>query len=145
MTIFTNKFQRRATDRGAGLGRTRLPWVLLILLLLFLLVLAALTGVVWRYEQSETQRQQDRELSLLLSNMRTQMLGDVRSVQISGNADSWPLDLLPISTRLGRERSALQLVELHRPGLMLRIFRPPHSQLLRQCLRESPQRRMCVW
>ena len=130
MTIFKNKYQNQTTDGGVSRSRTRLPWVLLILFLLFLLVLAALTGVVWRYEQSETQRQQDRELSLLLANMRTQMLGDVRSVQISGNAESWPADLLPISIRLGQDRAALHLIELHRPGLMLRsLFRRPGNEL----------------
>ena len=130
MTSLINNHKRRATDTAAGMGRTRLPWVLLILLLLFLSALAALTGVVWRYEQSETQRQQDRELGLLVANMRTRMLGDVRSVQISGNSDSWPQDLLPIAQRLGQDRSALILIELHRPGLILRnLFRRPGPEV----------------
>jgi two-component system, LuxR family, sensor histidine kinase DctS len=92
------------------------PFLVTVATFLTIAVFTTFAVLVWRYEFSESQIKLDKQLQRLVTNMRTTLLSDVRSLQVSGAPDELPTVLTPLAKRLGSERKSLVLVELHRPG-----------------------------
>jgi two-component system, LuxR family, sensor histidine kinase DctS len=137
MTVLQNWFSSKGA-MGSILGTHRetapLPWALLaIVTTLFVLAISALTAIVYRYEQSETQRLYEKELTQLSASFKAQLLSDVRSLQISGSDDTLLKDLYPLAQRLGRERQAVHSVDLREPsGRTRSLYRRSGSALMSQ-------------
>ncbi len=137
MTALKNWFSSKGLV-GSTLGTNRqtapLPWALLVIVTtLFVLAISALTAIVYRYEQSETQRLYEKELNQLSASFKAQLLSDVRSLQISGSDDTLLKDLYPLAQRLGRERQALHSIDVWEPGARMRsLYRRADSPLMAQ-------------